>query len=280
MFNRTDNKYEKAQDAQMSFFSQNLSSPKVNNIVNQFMAYKHCVYPYNNRPFGCDIAGLSSRSRIWLIKELTRIHLERYRRGNQAFDFRFGRNRFIVLLIPTTVKRGNLYVIGMGRHGSCSGKGTYTDIGIILDDIFSRIQPAMAAEWMHKSRITGQPISQVGRQFRGDDLNYLNRFVFLWDCEVARYLQTPLKTKNPDRDDLERNYHRLPIGVAIACVQRMLKERQVYGLAPFLQNRSPSHFFTGSSEDRENAIKKILTDMWESGPYDWIELLNDEFGNK
>ena len=263
-------------EAHAKFFQRSSQNETVEAIV---LAFEQEYYEIDeNRPFPCDISGIPSISRILLIKKLTQVNLERSKK-NISITFSLDEAVFGTTLLPTKFKRGNLQVHGIG---------TYEEIQQIMNRICSYIHPVVIVRAMRAARRAGRSVTQQSidyfdgqrnRMYEPQDVDYLNRFMFLWDCEVARLLKIPATTDDAERDTKEQLFCNLPIGLGISSIHFFVEQRN-YDLNYYLTKTNRYHLFTGEASEREDAVKNIMHHRSFHSPEELFEELAYEFGEE
>jgi hypothetical protein len=229
--------------------------------------------------FRCNSSDLPSISRILLITKLTQIMEWKDRKKINSIEFSLDEFVFGTTLLPTKFKRGNLQVHGIG---------TYEEIQQIMNRICSYIHPVVIVRSMRAARRAGRSITQQSidyfdgqrnRMYDPRDVDFLNRFMFLWDCEVARLLQIPATTDDPERDSKERLFYNLPIGLGISSIHFFIEQRN-YDFNYYLTKTNRYHLFTGEASEREDAVKNIMHHRSFHSPEELFDELAYEFGEE
>ena len=220
-------------------------------------------------------------------------------------SFQLGEVVFEVKFTPQSTQRGDLWVNGIKR---------YEEIKQQMSRICSSVRCARIVQAIREARQTGNPLTtrsfdceevgeevgekfdeEVGKKFDEEvgekfdeevgekvDVNFLNHFMFLWNCEIARHLQTPITNGNQNRDERERNFHDLPVAVGICLANFSTENRKpengICDFHKYLDKGSSHHFFSGKPEERKQALLKVMSK--DSFPDEYFDdLLVKEFGN-
>jgi hypothetical protein len=271
-----EDKYRMAVEAHAKFFHRASQNETVQVIVTAFEREYDEID--ENRPFQCDISDLPSISRILLIKKLTQVNLERSKKIIHI-EFSLDGVVFGTTLLPKEFKRGNLQVHGIGN---------YEEIQQFMYDICSYLHPVVIVRVLRAARRAGRSIThqsvdyfdgQRNRLYDPQDVDFLNRFMFLWDCEVARLLQIPATTDDPERDSKEQLFYNLPIGLGISSIHFFIEQRN-YDFNYYLTKTNRYHLFTGEAREREGAVKNIMHHRSFHSPEELFDELAYEFGEE
>jgi hypothetical protein len=155
-------------------------------------------------------------------------------------------------------------------------------------DICCYIHPVVIVRAMRAARRAGRSIThqsidyfdeQRNRLYEPRDVDFLNRFMFLWDCEVARLLQIPATTDDPERDSKEQLFYNLPIGMGISSIHFFIEQRN-YDFNCYLDSFSRYHIFTGEAFKREVHVKNIIWDREFVSLNQVYEEIAKEFGEE
>ncbi len=173
---------------------------------------------------------------------MTKINLERGGK-NVSLNFKLGDVDLKVTFLPKSTQRGNLWVHDIGK---------YVEIQPKMKSICSSVRCARIVQAIREARQTGNPLTtrsfdceEVGKEVWEDYVKFLNRFMFLWNCEIARHLQTPITEGSLYRDEMEREYHDLPVAVGICLANRSIEkgEREPREFRLIFRHNKPIPFF-------------------------------------
>lgn len=220
-----------------------------------------------------NIDGIPSRSRIMLMRfiferklnmlndpKVPRIKYWRdgMREGQivdrHPINFDFGGTVHTFESQPTREKPGFAYYKQIGAYDGPKDDAIKGKIGALS----LLVAPQKIAQLLTISRVSGNAINAenlCSAGYTGDnadgDATYLNRFIILWDLEVASRLMR--------RDTAPSAFDLLPVGTGIARAQSCVAG-QVMNYIPFLTNSGEPgavHIFSGSADERSAAISKI-----------------------
>ena len=271
-----DVQYEWAVKAHKNFFLRNSKIRQVHGIMKRFRDDYHRITESN--PFQCNVTGFPSFTRIFLLRKMVEFNLSQ---SSKAVYVTFQLDNCILMtrIRPERVKRGNIYVYDIG---------TYEEIQQIMNRICSYIHPVVIVRAMRAARRAGRSVTQQSidyfdgqrnRMYEPQDVDFLNRFTFLWDCEVARLLQIPATTGDAERDTKEQLFCNLPIGLGISSIHFFVEQRN-YDLNYYLTKTNRYHLFTGEASEREDAVKNIMHHRMFHSPEELFEELAYEFGEE
>ena len=234
----SDRNYQMAVNAHREFFSKDPVNLKVQCIIDDFEKQYYHLSEMN--PFRCDVTGIPAVSRILLIKKMTELNLNR-RVKDILVEFRLDHVLLRASLCPEWDQRGNLVVHDIDSYDKIQQKMSF---------ICSFIQTSVIVKAMRTARLTGTAITRNYCFNKRVDVEFLNRFMFLWDCEIARHLQRPFSED-------EIYLHVLPISVGISSVHFLIEKCGV-DFDCYLNKFSPCHFFSADAVEKQTALKNVL----------------------
>ena len=234
----TERSYDMAVTAHREFFLAEPQNRKVQPIIDDFDKSYGEVSETN--PFRCDVTGIPAVSRILLIKKLAEMNLNR-RVKDVAIEFRLDKMILRASLRPEWGQRGHLVVHDIDSYEKIQHKMNY---------ICNSVHPSVIVRAMRTARLTGTAITRNYCFNKRVDVEFLNRFMFLWDCEIARHLQRPFSED-------EIYLHVLPISVGISSVHFLIEKCGV-DFDCYLNKYSPCHFFSWDGTERQEALKNVM----------------------
>ena len=246
------------------YFSRTPNNDQFRTKITQFQDDYDTISETN--PFHCDITGFNAFCQILLIKEMMKFNLEQEKK-NLKVNYKLENVDFEVTLKPCSIQRGNLLVVKTGD---------YDDIKSQMSDI-SSVDCAKIVQAIREARQTGNPLTSGSfEEICEQDVKFLNQFMFLWNCEIARHLQDPEGGK-------ERKFHDLPVAVGICLANCSIENREPENanfdryLDKKTKQCSSYHFFSGEYWERETALKNVMPKDKKEVEY-FDELLEKEFG--
>lgn len=257
--------YQQHKKAHNRFFRRNSKNPQVREIMENFKKQ----YQQGNKPAPIILDGLSSRSKILLVRELTSLMLEKINEEaywktekgklTSQFNLTFHLNdmRFVVRNSYSEAQPGDLYLVGFSKY----------------EEIQKNIQQAPnPSSVIAKTFINARKNKTTIIDTQKKSHPFYNNLNFLLDLEVARRLQD---------DNSQNDYDHVPVGSAIAnflnmsannvmAIDEFFKTTEVNKVYSPTKRKTfefpygPYNVFQGGANHREQAVKNIIRKQKES----------------
>lgn len=252
------------------FFVRELKTPKTILITKKFLE------DYASKTEGTvyKLDGLPSRSRIILLKEITRLKLQKYDskandywKINTEYDESGNHSWHVgVDFFPTQYYFGgathtleNQFTPQKPGYTHYREIGKYEEIEPKIKAIALKLEPKKITKLLRNFRLTGKAITEkmlVEDGYQGDaptyDALYLMRLSFLLDIEIASRLVRPEELSHFK----ESIFDRLPI--AIACSRIFdLQMQEFCTFEDYLSKTGDFHCFSHELERRKSAIEGV-----------------------
>ena len=291
------------QDAQRAHDDIFLAEPS-DDIKERFENFKRDCNNSNASNIEVDLNELNSLSRILFVRMIVQKIVEVIRemspgkaKHQRTIFYKFGQESYkcdhkTATSFDDIFQPADFLLHGIGAYSreTRENRRKFPSIISELTKIAERSSFVAIASKIQESRTSGNSIEHFG-ELEPDDVNFLNRFVFLQDMEVVRRLFR-------DRDDNEPSnaLDHLPVGVAIAAVSSLMRRED--STFDFTNTRlfealggterwerggaiSYKEFVAQSAQTRAGVIRDIIEqfDPEDHLTVDGIKrLLEDEFG--
>ena len=222
-----------------------------------------------------DLNGLSSLARILLIRMIVQQLVEDFRKKTagifkvqKTIFYKVGEEVFECDHKPGNSpysQPANFYLHGIGR---------YSEVEPELARIANQSSFVVIASKIRASRTRGIPIVSFD-ELEQEDVNFLNRFVFLQDMEVVRRLFRERDENEALKKEPSNELDQLPVGVAMATVSNLMRRKD----STFdFRNTGFFNVFSGQKAERKCSIRKIISGQEKITVDGMMKLLEDEFG--